>query len=404
MRLLVVGHPFLLAYNQKKYVTMKRLDPALELRLMVPTRGRDRFELTDFQVHPALNSKEVIPMKAFFARSHMTYLHNPRRMAKLLRDFQPDIIHVEAEPQALISVETIALQRRFAKSVAVTLFTWDNLIRDRSFPIGALKRRLRRYSLARVTTVVCGNRRAADLLTTEGMFNGQIEVLPQYGLDVTEYGQAAELELRGQLGLAGHVVVGHVGRLAPEKGVRMVLQALGQLQTHPWKLLLVGTGPLEREIHEHWMTEFPGRIVLVPAVPYQEVPRYLRCLDIFVLASYATPSWKEQFGLTLAQAMLTGIPSIGSTSGAIPEVLGPGGILFEEGQSDDLTRVLMQLLISPGLRQQLGARGREFALQHYTSEIVGARYLAAFERARTPPAENQLVDKTVTERVSANRI
>jgi glycosyltransferase involved in cell wall biosynthesis len=399
MRLLVVGHPFLLAYNQKKYVAMKRLDPGLCLRLLVPSRGSDRFDLTDYQVHPALNSEEVVPLQARLAGSHMTYLHDPISVGKLLANFQPDVIHMEEEPQALISVQTIALQRSLAKSAAVTLFTWDNLLRNRRFPIGTLKRQLRRYSLARSTTVICGNRRASELLKAEGLFKGQVEVLPQYGLDVTQYQPGAESELRAELGLEGQVVVGYIGRLVPEKGLRTLFQALGQLQMHPWKLLLVGAGPLETEIRGPWMAEFPDRIVLVPAVPYEQVSRYLRCLDIFVLASHSTPTWKEQFGLILAQAMLTGIASIGSTCGAIPEVLGPGAMLFEEGQLDGLKRALEALLTSATRRRQAGALGREFALRHFTSETVAARYLNAFERARlTLMPGKQLLAEAVTDR------
>jgi L-malate glycosyltransferase len=399
MRLLVVGHPFLLAYNQKKYVAMKRLDSGLRLRLLVPSRGSDRFDPTDYQLHPALNSEEVVPLKARLAGSHMTYLHDPISVGKLLANFRPDVIHLEAEPQALISVQTIALRARLAKSAAVTLFTWDNLLRNRRFPVSTFKRQLRRYSLARATTVICGNRRAAELLKAEGLFRGQVEVLPQYGLDVTEYQPGAESELRTQLGLEGHVVIGYFGRLVPEKGVGALFQALVRLQMHPWKLLLVGAGPLEAEIREHWMVEFPDRIVLVPAVPYEQVSRYLRCLDIFVLASHSTPTWKEQFGLTLAQAMLTGIASIGSTCGAIPEVLGPGGMLFEEGQLDGLTRALEALLTSATCRQRAGALGREFALQHFTSETVAAQYLNAFERARLSLMPGrQLLTEAVTDR------
>jgi glycosyltransferase involved in cell wall biosynthesis len=383
MRLLVVGHPFLLAYNQRKYVAMKRLDKKLRLRLVVPSRMRDRFELTDCQVHPALSREEVVPLKARLAGGHMTYLHNPVRMAEILRAFQPDVIHIDpGEPQALITVETIALKRMFARDAAVTLWTVDNLLRHRHFPLGAVKHRLRDYSLRRVTAMLSCNQRAAELLRAEGRYRGPIEVLPQYGLDVTEHQPGTESRLRTELGLDGCVVVGHVGRLVPEKGLRLLIEALRRLRPYPWKLLLVGAGPLEREIRERWMAEFPGRIVLVPAVPYEKVAPYFRCVDIFVLASYSTTSWAEQFGLTLAQAMMMGIPSIGSTSGSIPEVLGPGGLLFEEGHADGLARALESLLSSFTRRQELGTRGREFALRNYTSESVASRYLAAFERAR----------------------
>jgi glycosyltransferase involved in cell wall biosynthesis len=311
MRLLVVGHPFLLAHNQKKYVAMKRLDSGLYLRMIVPSRGSDRFDLTDFQVHPELTPEEVVPLKTSFGQSHMTYLHNPIRVANVLQNFRPDVIHIEEEPQALISVETIALQQRLCRGAVVSLFTWDNLLRHRRFPMGSVKCRLRAFSLARVSTVVCGNRRAAELLRVEGIFNGDVEILPQYGLDAAEYQPGVESELRVELGLEGSIVVGYIGRLVPEKGLRLLFEALGQVRTHPWKVLLVGTGSLESEIRERWMVEFPGRIVLVPAVPYEQVPRYLRSLDIFVLPSYSTASWKEQFGLSLAQAMLLSIASIG---------------------------------------------------------------------------------------------
>jgi glycosyltransferase involved in cell wall biosynthesis len=401
MRLLVVGHPFLLAYNQKKYVAMKRLDPGLRLRLLVPSRGSDRFEVTDYQLHPALNAEEVIPLRTYLERSHMTYLHDPISVGKVLANFQPDVIHLEAEPQACISVETIALQRSFAKRAAVTLFTWDNLLRNRRFPVGTLKRQLRRYSLARSTTVICGNRRAAELLKAERLFKGQVEVLPQYGLDISDYQSGADSELRAQLGLEDQVVIGYFGRLVAEKGLRTLFEALCRLQMHPWKLLLVGTGPLEAEIRERWMTKFPDRIQLVPAVPYEQVPRYLGCLDIFVLASHSTATWKEQFGLSLAQAMLFGIASIGSTCGAIPEVLGPGGMLFEEGQPDGLRQALETLLTSATRRQQVGALGREFALRHFTSETVAARYLNIFEtaRRRLMPGKQFLAEATINRKM-----
>jgi glycosyltransferase involved in cell wall biosynthesis len=117
-------------------------------------------------------------------------------------------------------------------------------------------------------------------------------------------------------------------------------------------------------------------------VPYEQVNRYFRCVDIFVLASQSVPYWREQFGLALAQAMMLGIPCIGSTSGAIPEVLGPGGLLFEEGRIDDLQNKLEVLLGSMEMRKKLGDQARCFALQHYTREGIAARYLEAFERAR----------------------
>ena len=380
---MVVGHPFMFAYNQKKYVAMKRIDPELRLRIIAPSRGRERFEFTQCQVHPELRAEEVVPLAVWPEGWHMTHLHNPVRMAAVLRDFQPDVIHIDpGEPQALLTVETIALQRRCAPGAAVTLMTVDNLLRPRRFPFGVVKHGLRTYSLPRVSAMIPINQRAAELLRDEGRYQGPMEILPQFGIDATEHEPGKELGLREELGLTPGIVIGHIGRLVPEKGIRLLFEALRSFASYPWKLLLVGGGPLEDEIRQQWMMEFPGRIVLVPPVPYEKVAQYFRCVDIFVLASYTTPTWAEQFGLTLAQAMILGIPCIGSSSGAIPEVLGPGGLIAEQKSAKELAQNLGTLLHSPTLREQFGRSGRAFALEHYTIERVAARYLAAFERAR----------------------
>lgn len=386
MKLMVVGHPFLLAYNQQKYVAMKRVDKDLRLRLVVPSRGRDRFDLTNYQVHPELSPEEVVPLQARFAQSHMTYVHALGPLARVLRSFQPDVIHVEEEPQAAISVETIALRKAFAPRAAVTVFTWDNILRPRKFPLGIAKRRLRAYSLRRTSAVICGNREAAELLRAEGRFSGDIEILPQYGLNTTDHQPGTEPQLRTELGLNGVPVVGYLGRMVPEKGLRLLFEALGKLLHHRWKLLLVGSGPLEEEIRDRWTVTLPGRVVLLPSVAYEKVPRYLRCTDIFVLASQSAPVWKEQFGLTLAQAMMLGIASIGSDCGAIPDTLGPGGVVVGQHDVEALRQALENFLNSPASRQRAATVGREFALQNYTVERVATRHLEVFGKARNHAA------------------
>jgi glycosyltransferase involved in cell wall biosynthesis len=61
-------------------------------------------------------------------------------------------------------------------------------------------------------------------------------------------------------------------------------------------------------------------------------------------------------------------------------VLGPGGIVFEERNTKELTRALKELLDSPDRRKELGMRGREFGLRNYTLEGVAGRYHNLFER------------------------
>jgi len=149
MRLLVVGHPLTIAWNQRKYVAMKRADPALRLRVVVPKQIHHTFGIYPCETHPGLEPSEVHPLASAFSRSHMTRILNPVGLAKILREFRPDVIHIEEEPHAMMAVWTIGLRAAICPQAAVTLFTWDNLHRRHRFPLAALKNKLRSYSLQR---------------------------------------------------------------------------------------------------------------------------------------------------------------------------------------------------------------------------------------------------------------
>lgn len=61
----------------------------------------------------------------------------------------------------------------------------------------------------------------------------------------------------------------------------------------------------------------------------KDIPRYIREFDVLVLPSKTIPTWREQFGLVLAEAMLSRVAVIGSSSGGITEVIGDAGMIFE---------------------------------------------------------------------------
>ncbi len=382
MKLAVLGHSYVLARNQAKYTALRRLDPGLELRLIIPRwvsnpAYRMRYAA---ERHEGLSPSELVTVGAAFARAHMVMLYDPRAMARALSHFHPDVIHVEEEPHALLSAETAILRAALAPGAALTFFTWDNLLRPRRFPLGAAKKFLRRFTLARADALVCGNRESEQLALQEGCAPATF-VLPQLGLDPAEHAPGREPELRRALGLGDGIVVGYAGRLVAEKGLRLLYESLSALPDLAWKLLLLGGGPLESEIIHEWRPRFPGRIVCIPTVSHAEVPRFLRAMDIFVLNSYETPAWKEQFGLTLAQAMMLGLACLVSNSGALPEVAGDTAVVVAERNAAEFRSALGAMLASPDFRRSLGERARKRALLHYTNEKVAARYHEVFEQA-----------------------
>ncbi|MEW6594377.1 MAG: glycosyltransferase family 4 protein [Thermodesulfobacteriota bacterium] len=379
MRLLVVGHSYLTAFAQRKYVEMKRQCEGLELRILTPRAIPHVFQRYTRELAPELIKEEVVDIREFFGRSHMSYLLDPFRVAKVLREFQPDRIHIEEDPYSVVGVETVSVARLFCPQAKISFFIWDNLAREPRFPFNHIKWALNRYSLARAELVVCGNGEGEVLLREKKGYKGRSAVLPQLGIDQDAYKAEKNTELRNALNVPMDIpLIGYMGRLIPEKGILLFLEALHRLRELPWCAIIVGSGPLEDEIRGKWQPIFGERLVFRKAVPHAEVPAYMGAMDIFVLPSYATPTWKEQFGLVLAQAMMAGVPCVGSSSGAIPDVIGPGGLVFREKDTADLTAALEYLITNVEERSSLAQAARSFAMQKYTHAAVAKKYLAQY--------------------------
>ena len=307
-----------------------------------------------------------------FGRTHMTYIFSPRRLWAALAKFNPTHIHVEEDPHSLVGLEVAAIAGLAARGAKLSFFIWDNLARKPRFPISLIKRAFTAFSLARASMVICGNREAEALLISVKNYRGCTRVLPQLGLDTSLYAgkPASSIELGPW--------VGYVGRLVPEKGLETLFEALVHLKQLQWKLRIVGEGPMREQIQTRWSQEFGDRLSFTGAVEHDAVPTELSGLDVFVLPSCSTEFWVEQFGLTLAQAMMTGIACIGSCSGAIPEVLGDAGLIVAERNPEALANALKKMLDSPTLRQDLGGRAKRRALEHFSQEAVALKHLEAF--------------------------
>ncbi len=392
LRLLVVGHSYLTAFAQQKYIAMKRLRPDLDIKILTPRLMRHLFGIYERKRAPGFSETEIPDIRSFFEGSHMSYALDPLNFISILKNFKPDRIHIEEDPYSVVGFETVFLARLFCPQAKISFFLWDNLARTSRFPLGLIKSCLNRYGLKRSELIICGNREGELLLREKKGYTGRAAVLPQVACNKTAYENAKNL--RPSLNLPeGAVLIGFIGRLIPEKGVFLLLEALLCLEDLPWCLLLLGAGPLETEIADKWVPRFVNRLICRKAVPHAEVPSYVKALDILTLPSYSTPRWKEQFGLVLAEAMILGVPCIGSSSGAIPEVIGPGGLIFKEGDIEELVKNLRKMIMDQNLRHALGVKARAFANSHYTVDALASAYLEQFG---WPTSISSIIEKADT--------
>jgi glycosyltransferase involved in cell wall biosynthesis len=106
----------------------------------------------------------------------------------------------------------------------------------------------------------------------------------------------------------------------------------------------------------------------------------MNAIDVLVLPSRTTPSWKEQFGRVLIEANACGTPVIGSTSGAIPEVIGRAGIVVPERNSKALADALRDLEADPAGCAAMGRIGRQQVEENYTWQRVAERMSRIYQR------------------------
>lgn len=158
------------------------------------------------------------------------------------------------------------------------------------------------------------------------------------------------------------------GRFDSLKGTRDVIMAARNLRQQGLACEVLLTGDRLPDITEDWIT-FTGWL------PPEQMPELYRSADIVAVPSH----WAEPFGITVLEAMASGLPVVGACTGGIQETLvdGETGYHFEPGEVNQLADCLRTLLEDPGLRRRMGVAGRSRAQVHYDwNHILEKDYLA----------------------------
>ena len=166
-----------------------------------------------------------------------------------------------------------------------------------------------------------------------------------------------------------------VARFEPQKDHATLLHALGGLVGQPWELDLIGEGPLRGRMEQLVRTLGLGTRVRFLG-QRADVDARLAESQISVL----TTNW-EGFPLTVLEAMRAGLPVVATAVGGVAEALedGDSGYLIGRGDVTLLRDRLGRLLSSPGLREEMGRKGRTRWEEHFTIEQMVAKTFAIYQ-------------------------
>ena len=194
----------------------------------------------------------------------------------------------------------------------------------------------------------------------------------------------------------GEQTILFVGRVSPEKGVHVLLEAfrrvledrpntrleiVGPLGAAPADFIVGSTDdPRVKELDPLYRGDYvdslrkalpdgmADKVSFVGSIPYFELLDRYRAADVFVFPSV----WNEPFGLPVVEAMACGVPVVATRSGGIVEIVKDGetGYLVERGNAAELAGAIMKLLRDDARRLAMGKAARQRAVEMFTWERV----------------------------------
>jgi glycosyltransferase involved in cell wall biosynthesis len=365
LNVLTIAHNAVAASNRRRVEALQRL-PDVEVTLLTPRWWFEEGRRID------------VPRSAPWRVGRTIFSGNGTRhlyvtgLIEALRKANPDVIDLYEEPFSLVALQTLALRKLLAPSAAVVFYSAVNVHRQWRWPY----RWIERMVLKHADGAHVPNEDVAPILWAKG-FGAQkpVSVIP-LGVDPEPFASATPMELQS----IPRPRVGFVGRLEPVKGLDVLLDAF-MLVTSPASLVIAGDGA-ERARLEARIGGLEDRVHIMPPIRHEDLPAFLKAVDILVLPSVTIlPVHREQFGRVLVEAMAAGLAVIGSSSGAIPEVIGDAGLVVPERDPTALAGAIDRLLENPDQRQALAERGRQRVRTRFAWPVIADQSVDLFRAA-----------------------
>ncbi len=265
-------------------------------------------------------------------------------LTKALGDFIPHIVH--SQHPFLIGDTALRIASKYNVPLVFTHHSlYEENVHYMPGNIEALKRFMIELSTgyANLADQVFAPSESVMLMMKERGVTTNINVVPT-GIYTDQFARGAGKAFRKKLNIpADAFVVGHVGRLAPEKNLEFVTRAVAQfLKKEPKAHFLIGgTGPSEEPIKEIMAQEgVIDRLHLAGMLKGKDLVDAYHAMDTFVFASQS-----ETQGLVITEAMAAGIPVVAVDAPGVREVVkdGVNGRLLKNESIEDFVDALVWL-------------------------------------------------------------
>ena len=302
---------------------------------------------------------------------YMNTCHLYPGLKSLLHREQPDIVDIIEEPYSLVTAQTLFHCSGLPRVPATVFFSAQNIKKNYPPPF----RWTEQYVFNNATKAHPISTEVLEVMQSKG-FSGPSEIIPM-GVNTDVYTSANKEKALEFLGVKPPVVL-FMGRLVPEKGYDDLIDA-ALTSEEAFSLVIIGGGPDEERVKDR-LTELSRKrpVHCTGRIPHKEAATAIAAADIVVVPSRTTSWWKEQFGRIIVEAQCSGAAVIGSDSGEIPVVIGDSGLIFPEGDAEELKHHIDTLLRNRTLLEEYSKKGLKHATERYSWEAVAQKTVESY--------------------------
>jgi glycosyltransferase involved in cell wall biosynthesis len=344
--------------------------PGFEVHLLAPARWRQfgRGITADPPDDPGV-TMHIEPIRLRSLPGLKWYGHFYPGLGKLIREVEPDVIHLWEEPWSIVALQATLLRG----NAALVLEVDQNILKRLPPPFETI----RRYVLRR-TDVVLSRSPDATAVVRACDYDGPARPIG-YGVDQDAFNMSHDEAPPWHEDKV--LRLGYVGRLVEEKGLDDALAAM-RLAKVPVELAIMGEGPYDRQLRKR-----VHQLGLGAKVSFRgwgnaaEVASFMKGCDVTLLLTRTTEAVREQFGRAIIESQACGVPVIGSLCGAIPDVVADGGWIVPESDPATLAELLKRLQAHPDEIATRGGDGYKNVASRFTYPAVARALSLAWSEA-----------------------
>ena len=375
IKIVLVNHSFQAKYYARRWQLFAKEHKDVDITLLTPAKfkwyNNKQYTYTGGkEMHGENIDDENYHVRVFRLKYKHSWVSDDFR--PLLVDIKPDIIYHIGTHTQLSLIQLSRIRNRYLPKCKLILFSMRGPAHNIRFPKkdGTLKQWLLdiylnlyrkvvvKYVNNHYDAIFCHYPDAVECFKKEG-FEGPIYMQTQVGVNTEWFhpDENARKEIREKYNLNESFVFGSATRFTIDKGVDEILEALPSEGNY--KYLMMGTGSesdlarLSEIINRRQLND---KVIMTGFVDWYDMAKYWNAVDCALHVPRTTPHWVETFSLSVVQAMVSGKPIIGNTSGSVPYQIGPDGIIVKEGDINSLKTKIEWVLNNKEKASEIGKK------------------------------------------------